>query len=55
MSIQTMMPNLVISFIDKEFYKETYGIIHGAPLTSSYLETHKRFIGKQCRPRSDAT
>ena len=25
------------------------------PLTHSYLETCKRVIGKQCRPRSDAT
>ena len=24
-------------------------------LTHSYLETHKKVIGKQCRPRSDAT
>ena len=24
-------------------------------LAYSYLETHKRVIGKQCRPRSDAT
>ena len=24
-------------------------------LTHFYLETHKRVIGKQCRPRSDAT
>ena len=24
-------------------------------LTHSYRETHKRVIGKQCKPRSDAT
>ena len=24
-------------------------------LTHSYLETHKRVIGEQCRPKSDAT
>ena len=30
-------------------------IINSAALTNSYPETHKRGIGKKCKPRSDAT
>ena len=42
---------------DMIFCEVKYTNLHpsNAPLTHCYLETHKRVIGKQCRPRSDAT